>query len=133
MKNAVADTHALIWYLTTDRRLGQNADAFFKACDDGAITIFIPTICLVEIIYLVERGTVPAELRHALTEALGRGRTGLRIIDLTTEIVDHVATIVKRDVPEMPDRIIAATALFLNVPVLTRDHRIQQSSVETIW
>ncbi len=33
----------------------------------------------------------------------------------------------------MPDRIIAATALHLGLPLVTRDHRIRASSVTTIW
>jgi predicted nucleic acid-binding protein len=35
--------------------------------------------------------------------------------------------------PDLPDRIIAATALYLNVPVINRDRRIQLSSIDTIW
>jgi PIN domain nuclease of toxin-antitoxin system len=33
----------------------------------------------------------------------------------------------------MPDRIIAATALHLSVPLITRDRKIHASSIETIW
>jgi predicted nucleic acid-binding protein len=33
----------------------------------------------------------------------------------------------------MPDRIIAATALRLGLPLISRDHRIQLSEVSTIW
>lgn len=35
---------------------------------------------------------------------------------------------------EMPDRIIAATALYLNFPLITRDHKIQAlQNIQTIW
>jgi predicted nucleic acid-binding protein len=33
----------------------------------------------------------------------------------------------------MPDRIIAATALHLGLPLVTRDLRIQASGIPTIW
>ena len=33
----------------------------------------------------------------------------------------------------MPDRIIAATALHLGLPLISRDRKIQLSSVNTIW
>ena len=33
----------------------------------------------------------------------------------------------------MPDRIIAATALSLNLPLVTRDGDIRASGVKTIW
>jgi predicted nucleic acid-binding protein len=36
-------------------------------------------------------------------------------------------------VPEMPDRIIAATAIHLGVPLVTRDRRLQSAGIQTIW
>ena len=36
-------------------------------------------------------------------------------------------------VPDMPDRIITATALHLKLPLVTRDHKIQAAQVITIW
>jgi len=36
-------------------------------------------------------------------------------------------------VPEMPDRIIAATALRLGLPLITRDRRIAAAGIKTIW
>ncbi|MGH7200282.1 MAG: PIN domain-containing protein [Planctomycetaceae bacterium] len=33
----------------------------------------------------------------------------------------------------MPDRMIAATALHLNLPLVTRDRRIQAANIPTIW
>jgi len=39
----------------------------------------------------------------------------------------------RKDVPEMPDRIIAATAVAYGVPLITRDHLIQLAGLQTIW
>jgi predicted nucleic acid-binding protein len=39
----------------------------------------------------------------------------------------------RSQIPDLPDRIIAATALYLNVPVISSDRRIQLSSIDTIW
>jgi PIN domain nuclease of toxin-antitoxin system len=33
----------------------------------------------------------------------------------------------------MPDRIIAATAMHLGLPLISRDSKIQVSNVHTIW
>jgi predicted nucleic acid-binding protein len=33
----------------------------------------------------------------------------------------------------MPDRIIAATALALGLPLVTRDRKIRAADLETIW
>jgi PIN domain nuclease of toxin-antitoxin system len=37
------------------------------------------------------------------------------------------------DIPDFPDRIIAATAKFYSVPVLSRDSRIKSSTIQTVW
>jgi predicted nucleic acid-binding protein len=39
----------------------------------------------------------------------------------------------RADVPDMPDRVVAATALYLGVPVISRDGKIRASNVQTIW
>ena len=41
---------------------------------------------------------------------------------------------VPRDtVPDMPDRIIAATAVHLDLPLVSRDGRIRMTGIEVIW
>jgi predicted nucleic acid-binding protein len=50
-----------------------------------------------------------------------------RNIALTLRQVD------RSQIPDLPDRIIAATGLYLNVPVISRDRRIQLSTIATIW
>jgi len=39
----------------------------------------------------------------------------------------------RQDIPDLPDRIIAATAQLYGVPVLSRDGRIRVSGTHTIW
>jgi len=39
----------------------------------------------------------------------------------------------RQDLPDLPDRVIAATALFYSVPVLSRDGRIRSLDIKTIW
>jgi PIN domain nuclease of toxin-antitoxin system len=39
----------------------------------------------------------------------------------------------RQEIPELPDRVIAATALFYGVPVLSRDDRIRSSTIQSIW
>jgi len=40
----------------------------------------------------------------------------------------------RETVPKMCDRIIAATALYLGLPLVTKDHRIRNLDViQTIW
>ena len=49
------------------------------------------------------------------------------------EIVEAMLKVSRSDVPDMPDRIVAATGIHFGVPVISRDGRIRSSSVNTIW
>ncbi|HET89637.1 MAG TPA: PIN domain-containing protein [Chloroflexi bacterium] len=133
MSDAVTDTHGLIWYLEDSPRLGPGAKAAFDACDQGQIVIYVPTICIVEIVYLWEKGRIPSDLKSRLDSELRSGTTGLILASLTPEVANAVARVPRSDVPDMPDRIIAATAVHLGLSLISRDRAIQLSAVETIW
>lgn len=133
MTDAVADTHALIWYLENSPRLSSAANKLFDACDQGEGLIYVPTISLVEIIYLQEKGRISANLKQQFDAELKRGESGLVVVDLTREVVDWLGKISGTAVPELPDRIIAATALHLGVPLISRDQVMQQAGLTVIW
>lgn len=133
MADYVTDTHALIWYLENDPRLGPNARVAFDACDQGEGVIFVPTICLVEMVYLIEKTRIPENMMTLLENELRAGTSGLMLADLTADVAKAVGKVIRDDIPDLPDRIIAATALSLKLPLLTRDKKIQSSSLKTIW
>jgi PIN domain nuclease of toxin-antitoxin system len=134
MPDIVTDTHSLIWYLEDDPRLGPAANQAFEACDRGELVIYVPTICLVETVYLQEKGRIPADFNAQLDAELQTGTSGLVLADLTAEVVDALSRVSRTDVPDMPDRIIVATALHLGLSLLSRDHKIQQANVvKTVW
>jgi predicted nucleic acid-binding protein len=54
-------------------------------------------------------------------------------VPIDLEIALSLSEIDRQTVPEMPDRIISATALYLNIPLVTRDTKITASIVKTIW
>jgi predicted nucleic acid-binding protein len=39
----------------------------------------------------------------------------------------------REDIPDLPDRVIAATAKLHALPVLSRDGKIRDSSIRTVW
>ena len=130
---AVADTHAVIWYLANDSRLGTKAKATFTEATRKGDEIAISAITLVEIVYLVERNRIPAGYFSQLMNDLDSNDSVLVEVALSPAIVRTLTKINWSQVPDMPDRIITATALHLNVPVISRDHKIQASNVQTIW
>lgn len=133
MSDYVTDTHALIWYLENSPRLGSQARAAFDACDRGEIRIYVPTICLVEIVYLMEKGRISPEMKSILDEALKSGESGLVLADLNMDVVDQIDNVLRDDIPDLPDRVIAATALALDLPLISRDRKIVLSGLDTIW
>jgi PIN domain nuclease of toxin-antitoxin system len=133
MTDFVTDTHSLIWYLEDSPRLSAGARECFDACDRGEAIIHIPTICLVEIVYLQEKGRISAEMKQLLDVELREGGGGLLLADLSAEVANAISLVSRNHVPDMPDRIIAATALCLNLPLISRDRKIRVSRVKTIW
>jgi PIN domain nuclease of toxin-antitoxin system len=125
MKDFVTDTHGLIWYLEDSPRLGPAAKDIFLACDRGDLFVYYPTICLVETVYLHERGRIPNDLISRLESELHRGENGLILADLTEEIALLDSDVPRKEIPDMPDGIIAATARHLDLPLISRDRKIQ--------
>jgi PIN domain nuclease of toxin-antitoxin system len=130
---AVADTHTTIWYLFSDARLGKGASDFIDDAVARGHHIGISAISIAEMVYLIEKGRIPGNALNDLHRATADQRAVLRHVPLDENIAVEMTRIARRDLPDLPDRIIAATALFYNVPVLSRDRRIRSSSIQTIW
>ncbi|HZS57717.1 MAG TPA: PIN domain-containing protein [Gemmatimonadaceae bacterium] len=130
---AVADTHSLLWAITDKRaKLGRRARGMFERADAGAGAVYVPTLVLVEIAELVHAGCVhlnrPVE---AWIQGLQRSRHYL-MADLTADVVVRAHSLYA--IPERGDRLIAATALALGVPLMTRDAEIAAAGVvERLW
>ena len=94
----------------------------------------MPTISLIEITYLIEKNKFQPALLSRIISRLNNPIAELKPIELTVGIADSLSQIPRSIVPDMPDRIIAATALHLNIPLVTKDHKIQAlTSIQTIW
>jgi PIN domain nuclease of toxin-antitoxin system len=129
----IADTHAVIWYLLDSPRLSASALAQFEACRVDGVTVGVASISIVEIVYLVEKGRIPAETIPLLEESLEQEAALLEVVPLTQSIALAVHQIPRDRVPDLPDRVIAATALNLGVPLITRDQSIKLPNVTEIW
>jgi len=124
------DTHALVWYLTGDKRLGVSAKAAPERVDDGDAGAVVSVLVLGEVLYLNEKRRIKIsvqDIRDVLEE-----NENFQIVPLTwQEIV--LAQEIKR-VPELFDRMIAATAKRHGAVLLSRDHVFANlEAVETLW
>jgi PIN domain nuclease of toxin-antitoxin system len=130
---AVADSHGLLWYaLGRKRKLGSEARRLFERADRGRGVVYVPTIALVEISEARHRGVVRIQG--------GLGPWGSKLFSSPHFIpVDlSLAILLKAEelyvIPERGDRLVAATAAVLGLPLMTSDPEIAKAAnVEVVW
>lgn len=131
----IADTHAAIWYFDAPHELSGAATAALDAAanTDGG-HILISTVTLVEMRYLVEKSRIKARVLERLERELNEPDPIIVAVPLDRFVAASLASIPRDTVPDMPDRIIAATALNLNLPLVTRDANIRAlTNITSIW
>ena len=130
----VVDTHTLIWHLQGSARLSSKASSILSQVDNGRAVAIISTIVLVEMIYLAEKHRIDGDLVDSVIRLLGTHSENYRLAPLDLPVTQSLRRIPRSAVPDMPDRIIAATALALGVPLLSRDSVMTQvPEIQTIW
>jgi PIN domain nuclease of toxin-antitoxin system len=134
MANPVlADTHAIVWYMAGSAKLSGTA---FTAIDEavrGATPGYVSAISLIELTYLVERERLPRAAVDELVALLEDPASPLTVVPVDLRVAEAVGDVARDAVPEMPDRIIVATAAALNVPLVTCDGKIRASGAQVIW
>lgn len=133
MAQLIADTQATLWYLSKSPKLSVTAFARMHQTVAEGDPILVPTISLVEVTYLVEKGKLPGEALGRLYYHLDQPDSGLALVPLDEGVARTVSRISRDQVPDMPDRLIAATALYWGLPLVTSDGAIRGSGIETIW
>lgn len=133
MIKVAVDTHALLWYFYNDPRLSQTVQTHLDAEILAGNDVAVSSVTLVEIIYLVEKNKIPLNAFQEVTALLVSGQSGFVEVPLDRVVAIAMHQVARTAVPDMPDRIIAATALSLNVPLISRDAKIQVSGIQTIW
>jgi PIN domain nuclease of toxin-antitoxin system len=131
--SAVLDTHAAVWYLLDSKRLPQRVFELIDGSADSGAPVFISAVSLVEVVYLVERQRIPADSFNMFVAELRSNNPAFVAVPLDARVAEALRTIPGKLVPDMPDRIIAATAVHLGVPLVTRDRRLQAAGIQTIW
>jgi PIN domain nuclease of toxin-antitoxin system len=130
---AVTDAHGLVWYGTERwRKLGKKARKFFADADRGKAVVYVPTIALVEISEAHQRGAI--HLSDGFSVWCSRLFTSGNFFpaELTVDIVIGAEALYT--IRERGDRLIAATALVHDLPLVTRDPEIGKAAgVDVIW
>lgn len=128
----VIDTHALIWFLEGNQRLGTQAQAILSNLDSQLV---LPAIALAEAAWIVERGKTSIPSVNALFNAINNDpRIAVYPLD-QRNIINQTLSLLS--INEMHERQIVATAMILlnqgeTVALLTCDQNITASGVISI-
>ena len=94
--------------------------------------IGVSAITLAEM-YLVEKARIPANALKDLHTAIADPQSVLQHIPVDEAVAMKMTEVSRQDIPDLPDRVIAATAYLRGIPVLSRDGEIRSSTITTIW
>ena len=130
---AVADTHTALWHLFDDPRLSRAAASFINEAAAARRKVALSAISLAEVVYLIEKNRLPPSAYEELTSALADPEHVLTEAACTAAVVQAMRQVPRAEIPDMPDRIVAATAVYFGVPVISRDGRIRAASIKTVW
>lgn len=126
----VVDTHALIWYLTNDHKLGKRAAQIFYAAEAGETRLIVSAIVLAELYYVNQKRRWFTDFPSVLRQL--EQKPYFRLVPLNPHHIEDFDQ--DAAVPEMHDRIIAGLARRLNAPLITADIQITESGrVRVIW
>jgi PIN domain nuclease of toxin-antitoxin system len=124
----VLDTHALLWFVQGDQRLGARAAMVLA---DPLSNLRIPVIALAEACWIVEHGRTKIASVEDLLDAVDRDPRQAPV-SFSREILNFGLGLLS--IREMHDRQIVATALYLQaqghqVTLRTRDENITAAGV----
>lgn len=129
----VTDTHPLIWY-STDKlhELSPKVRKLFEKAAKGESLIYIPSVALIEAAMLVHKGTInlPGRFDHWADNLASK--PGFIIFEVNTQIMH--AAIGFHFNKDFFDKLMVATAIDQQMPLITKDVAITESNlVEVYW
>ena len=131
----ILDTHALVWYLEGNARLGGQAKAAMTNIESEMV---LPLIALAEAAFLIEKGRIGIpSISDLLSDVENDDR--IEVQPLTVAVFERSLTPEGLRSPELHDRFIVSTGLVLQdlgntVSILTKDGKITSSGVlPVIW
>ncbi len=123
------DTVTLVRYLSNSGKLSPKVKEIFDCSERFECVFAISTISLMEIMYLAEKNRISISLEETLERI--RFSTMYKIMNLSTEIIQTAQTV---RFYEMHDRLILATAKYLNIPIISPDNQFKNiEGIEVIW
>jgi PIN domain nuclease of toxin-antitoxin system len=126
------DTHAWIWWVDQDPRLGARAIAALDALPRGERP-YLADISLWEVAMLVERKRLELDLPLRDWLDAAAHPKSVRVVPVDADIAAEVASLPDSFQRDPADRLIVATSRVLGIPVLTHDKLITGSRLVRRW
>jgi PIN domain nuclease of toxin-antitoxin system len=123
------DTHSLMWFLDSDynNRLSKVA---FDAISEAELygIIYVPIIVLAEALHQIDRRKFNTTFEELMSKI--RNNEAYKIIPLNEVVLENAVSLKGL---EIHDRLIVATALVTNTPLVSRDQEIRATGLNIIW
>jgi len=127
----VTDTHSLVWYLTDDPKLSIKAKKVFEKVDSFQDDISIPCIVFFELLYLIEKNKIAVDFDSLIS--MVSSSKNYRIVPLCLPIIENSRKIKREKVADPWDRLIAATSMHLNLPLISKDESLKDIGIDIVW
>ncbi len=121
MQQYVTDTQCLLWHMGDRRRLSKTAQRIFASAEEGRAQILVPSIVLVEAIFLVQRQRVKEDVLNKLLSITEQPDANFYVTPLNMAVVQALRSFGPAAVPERQ------TALLLQRRLRSHYHYSQQT------
>jgi PIN domain nuclease of toxin-antitoxin system len=130
----VADTHVFLWYIDASPRLAESSRSLLDGVTAAGRPILVPAVKVVELRYLAEKGTLTEAHVDAVHAVLDAVNSGFEVVPIDVAVAWAVGGIPREVVSDPWDRMIAATALVHDVPLVTYDRKLRAlTGLRTAW
>jgi len=126
------DTHVVVWLALDYQRISPRAQTTIEKAREKDAGVAISGITLFEIALLASRGRI--NLKPDVGTVLSEVERRFVVLPITAKIALQAFELPASYPKDPVDRIIAATALIQDIPLVTADREIRKSrAVSTIW
>lgn len=136
MNDILADTHAIVWTLFEPTRLSAAALRQLQSAQAAGGRVLVSTVTLVEVTYFVENGRLAPAVSFGLWAAITDPSKPIDALPVSLDVARVLDQIPRGVVADMPDRIIAATALSGGLPLVSADQKLRSLAVpglSVVW
>lgn len=119
----ILDTHVLIWYFIGSKRLHKELHRKIDEVRNKNGRLLVPTIVLAEALDISEKERITFGFEEMYR--LIKEEPEFEIVGFGREVMHEVTKI--KEIKEIHDRIISATARFYQVGIMTKDRIIGES------